>query len=95
MTDSTGQSRCACGKPVLPRKGSVTCGAPECKAANHRWHKLKWWHANRGPKRDKPIVNLSGPLPEMDYSGTAPRLDIPEVDTSGMRDARKSNRVRM
>jgi len=94
-TRGIGGGLCACGKPLLARMGSATCGAAACKAANHRWHKLMWWHANRGKPADPPTVNMDGEIPEMDYSGTAPRFAIPEVDTSAMKDTRTGDRVKM
>ena len=85
---------CACGKPVALRKGSVTCGAKACLEANTRWHKLRWWHANRGARKAEPLIRLTGAVPEVDMS-TGEIVDVPEVDTSDMRDTRKHSRMQI
>lgn len=88
-------SLCLCGRPTLPRRGSKTCGSLQCLNNNTKWHKLLWWHRNHGRKDDSTIVNLYGTLPEVDMSNTKPSMNIPEVDTSGMRDTRKASRMRI
>lgn len=61
-----------------------------------RWHKLKWWHANRGMRQTTgKIIMLGGALPEVDLSRTAVGFSIPEVDNSAMTDTRRKTRVRM
>jgi hypothetical protein len=87
-------TNCACGRPVTGRKNAATCGSRACVEANTRWHKLRWWHANRGARRNEPLVRLAGTVPELDMS-TGERCDIPEVDTSDMPDTRRGGRVRM
>jgi len=81
--------------PIGKSARAVTCGQPDCVAANSRYHKAQWWRKHRGKAHPAAHVNLEGAVPEMDFSGNALRVNIPEVDTSDMPDTRKSRRVKM
>ena len=92
ITEGTQDNLCRCGKPLAKRKNARTCGCRQCITNNSRWHKLMWWHRNRAKSAIIPKAKTVGRIPEMDLSGNANTLNIPEIDTSDMTDTRHGGR---